>query len=416
MTLEDTVTTDPWGRVDDDGTVYVRTGEGERVVGSWQAGAPEEALAFFRRKYDALVTEVDLLEKRLRTTDLSASQALSSVEKLRTAVREANAVGDLDALSRRLDVLTEQAEKRRVEQKQAQEQARSEAREVKERIVAEAERVAAETTHWKSGGERMRQLIDEWKAAPRTDRPTEQALWKRMSAARNSFSKRRKAYFAGLDQQREQVRQDKERLVAEAESLTDSTDWGATAARYRDLMQQWKGSGRADRTSEDKLWSRFKAAQDRFFQARNAAFAERDAELRGNAEAKERLLEDARTELSEITGPRAARARLRDFQEAWEEAGPLPRDQRDRLEGAFRKLEDEVRRAEDREWQRTNPEARARAEATADRLRGAISQLEDDLDGAKRRGDDREIREAEEALAARRSWLEEAQRALDEMS
>ncbi|GAB3450887.1 DUF349 domain-containing protein [Streptomonospora sediminis] len=410
------MTTDPWGRVDDDGTVYVRTSEGERVVGSWQAGAPEEALAFFRRKYDSLVTEVDLLEKRLRTTDLSAAQALSSIDKLRTAVREANAVGDLDTLAGRLDTLTEQAEERKVEQKQAQDKARVEARETKERIVAEAERVAEETTHWKSGGERMRQLIDEWKAAPRTDRPTEQALWKRMSAARNAFSKRRKAYFAGLDQQREQVREEKERIVAEAESLTGSTDWGPTAGRYRDLMQQWKGSGRADRTSEDKLWGRFKAAQDRFFQARNAYFAERDAELRGNAEAKERILHDARQELAEITDPREARARLRGFQEAWEEAGQLPRDERDRLEGAFRKLEEDIRRAEDSEWQRTNPEGRARAESTAGMLRDSIAQLEDDLEAAKSRGNDRRVREVEEALTARRAWLDEAQKALDEMS
>ncbi|MFC3995756.1 DUF349 domain-containing protein [Nocardiopsis sediminis] len=410
------MTTDPWGRVDDDGTVYVRTSEGERVVGSWQAGAPEEALAFFRRKYDSLVTEVELLEKRLATTDLSAAQALSSVEKLRTAVREAHAVGDLDGLAHRLDALTERAEERKVEQKHAQEQARHEARDVKERIVAEAERVAEETTHWKSGGERMRQLIEEWKAAPRADRPTEQALWKRMSAARNAFSKRRKSYFAGLDQQREQVRDDKERIVAEAEELADSTDWGPTAGRYRDLMQQWKASGRADRASEDRLWARFKGAQDRFFQARNALFAERDAELRVNADAKEKILEDARRELPGIKDPREARARLRDYQEAWEDAGALPRDSRERLESAFRKVEEGVRKAEDHEWQRTNPEARARAEATIARLRDSIAQLEGDLEKARSRGDDRKVRDAEEALTARRSWLDEAVKALDEMS
>ena len=34
----------PWGRVDADGTVYVRTADGERVIGSWQAGSPEEAI------------------------------------------------------------------------------------------------------------------------------------------------------------------------------------------------------------------------------------------------------------------------------------------------------------------------------------------------------------------------------------
>ncbi|MDA2813740.1 DUF349 domain-containing protein [Nocardiopsis sp. RSe5-2] len=410
------MTTDPWGRVDDDGTVYVRTSEGERVVGSWQAGAPEEALAFFRRKYDALVTEVELLEKRLSTTDLSAGQALSSIDKLRTAVRDAAAVGDLDALMRRLDALTERAEQRKVEQKQAQEQARTEARDIKERIVAEAERVAEETTHWKSGGERMRQLIDEWKAAPRADRGTEQALWKRMSAARNAFSKRRKAYFAGLDQQREQVREVKEEIVAEAEALSGSTEWGPTSGRYRELMQRWKASGRADRASEDRLWARFKAAQDTFFQARNAVFAERDAELRVNAEAKEKILEEAKAELPGIADPREARARLREYQEAWEEAGPLPRDSRDRLEGAFRKIEEEVRRAEDKEWRRTNPEARARAQATVDQLRGSLEELQGRLDKARAAGDDRRVREAEEAMQARRSWLEEAEKALDEMS
>jgi hypothetical protein len=410
------VTTDPWGRVDDEGTVYVRTSEGERVVGSWQAGAPEEALTFFRRKYDSLVTEVELLENRLRNTDLSASAAMSNIDKLRDSVREANAVGDLESLMGRLDALAGRAEERKVEQKQAQEQARGQAREVKERIVAEAERVAAETTHWKSGGERMLQLIEEWKKAPRADRPTEQALWKRMSAARNSFSKRRKAYFASLDQERESVRVEKERIVVEAEALSGSTDWGATARAYRDLMQRWKRSGRADRASEDKLWARFKAAQDTFFDARNATFAERDAELRVNAEAKERILAEAQAEIPKISDPRRARARLRDFQDAWEEAGELPRDVRDQLEGAFRQIEDGVRRAEDAEWERSNPEARARARDTVAQLAAAIADLEAKLGKARDRGDERRVREYEDALEARRSWLAEAEKALDELS
>ncbi|ASU59514.1 MULTISPECIES: DUF349 domain-containing protein [Nocardiopsis] len=410
------MTTDPWGRVDDEGTVYVRTSEGERVVGSWQAGAPEEALTFFRRKYDSLVTEVELLENRLRNTDLSASAAMSNIDKLRDSVREANAVGDLESLMGRLDALAGRAEERKVEQKQAQEQARGQAREVKERIVAEAERVAVETTHWKSGGERMLQLIEEWKKAPRADRPTEQALWKRMSAARNSFSKRRKAYFASLDQERESVRAEKERIVVEAEALSGSTDWGATARAYRDLMQRWKRSGRADRASEDKLWARFKAAQDTFFDARNATFAERDAELRVNAEAKERILAEAQAEIPKISDPRRARARLRDFQDAWEEAGELPRDVRDQLEGAFRQIEDGVRRAEDAEWERSNPEARARARDTVAQLAAAIADLEAKLGKARDRGDERRVREYEDALEARRSWLAEAEKALDELS
>ena len=287
------MTSDPWGRVDENGTVYVKTAAGERTVGSWQAGAPEEALAYFRRKYDALVTEIDLLEQRIKTTDLSPAQAEHSIARLRESVTEAHAVGDLDGLSRRLDNLTGLLGKRREELKIARDQARIHAREVKERIVAEAERIAAEETHWKNGGDRLRQLVEEWKAAERIDRPTETALWKRLSSARNAFTKRRKAYFSHLEEEREHARLEKERLVAEAEALSGSTDWGPTAAAYRDLMRRWKAAGRAARDVEEDLWARFKGAQDTFFTARSAAFAERDAEFQENAAAKEKLLEEA---------------------------------------------------------------------------------------------------------------------------
>ncbi|AQZ70138.1 ATPase involved in DNA repair [[Actinomadura] parvosata subsp. kistnae] len=409
------MSTDPWGRVDDDGTVYVRTAEGERAVGSWQAGEPEEALAYFHRKYDELAGQVQLLEQRVRGTDLAPAQAEASITKLREAVSEAHAIGDLDALTRRLDGLTELVAQRREEVKAAREQARAEARAVKERIVAEAERIADETTHWKSGGERLRQLVEEWKAADRIDRVTEAALWKRLSAARTAFAKRRKAYFAGLDEQREGVRAEKERIVAEAEAIADSTDWGQTAAIYRELMQQWKNAGRASREAEDELWARFKAAQDQFFQARSAVFAERDASLAANAEVKEELLAEAEKILP-VTDVRTARAALRHILERWEAAGPVPREQRDRLEGGLRKVDEAVRKAEDAEWKRSNPEARARAQSTVDQLRTSIEQLEKRLSKAQAAGRAKDVKEAEEALIARRSWLAEAERTLTEFS
>ena len=56
-----------FGRIDDDGTVYVKTADGERAVGSWQAGTPEEGLAHFARRYEVISTEVALLEQRLRS-------------------------------------------------------------------------------------------------------------------------------------------------------------------------------------------------------------------------------------------------------------------------------------------------------------------------------------------------------------
>ena len=406
---------DPWGRVAEDGTVYVRTSDGEREIGSWQAGSPDEALAFFKRKFEALDTEITLLEQRMSSTDLSAGQAKATITKLTVAVTGAHAIGDLDGLISRLEALSGTLELRREEHKAAREQARTTAHEVKERIVAEAERLATEATHWKASGERMRQLLEEWKVAPRGDRTAEAALWKRLSAARNSFAKRRKAYFATLEEERESIRTRKEELVTRAEELSSSTDWGPTASAYRDLMRSWKQAGRADRTAEDELWSRFKTAQDAFFKARSDVLDAKDRQLREHVVIKEQLLTEAE-KLLPATDARAARATLRGILERWERAGAVPRDSQERLEGGLRKVEDALRKAEDSHWRRTNPEALSRARGTVEQIRSAISQLERQLAKAEANGDQRAQQQAKEALEARRSWLAEAERTLAELS
>ena len=383
-----TTANDPWGRVADDGTVFVRTAAGERVVGSWQAGSPDEALAFYRRKYTSLETEVTLLEQRISATDLSPGAARATIDRLLEAVATANAIGDLDSLQSRLEGLTGQVEGRREEVRAAREHARVEAKVIKERIVGEAEQIAAEATHWKISGERMRQLLEEWKAAPRADRAVETALWKRLSAARNAFAKRRKAYFAGLEDERELAKASKEKLVVEAEALATSTDWGQTAAAYRDLMRSWKAAGRAGRADEEDLWSRFKAAQDQFFAARSEVYSAKENELREHAAVKAALLEEANG-LLPAANVRATRTALRSIQERWEQAGPVPREAHDRLEQGLRRVEDAVRKAEDAQWRRSNPEALARAKGTVDQIRAAIASLEEQLAKAQQRGDTR---------------------------
>jgi hypothetical protein len=406
------VTSDPWGRVDEQGTVYVRTADGERVVGSWQAGSAEEALAYYRRKYDGLVVEVDLLEHRIRETDLAPKDAVAAIERVRESVRTAAAVGDLDGLLARVEGLTKLVEARREQARAARAKAAEEARAAKERIVAEAERISA-SGEWRAGGDRLRALLDEWKASPRLDRRTDDELWHRFSHARSQFTKRRRAHYADLEEQREQVRERKEKLVAEAESLASSRDWGPTAARFRELMREWRSAGRAQRDVDDALWERFRAAQDAFFAARNSQFAERDARLQDNLTRKMRLVAEAER-LLPVTNVRSARAALRSLQERWEAIGPVPRDQRSRLDARLAAVEQAVRAAEESQWRRSNPEARARAEATVAQLRTSIATLEEQAEAARRTGDERAAAQAEEAAAARREWLAEAERTLAE--
>lgn len=406
------MSSDPWGRVDETGTVYVRTADGEKVVGSWQAGSPEEALAYFERKYEGLVVEIGLLERRVQTTDLSAKDAQAAVGHLREQVDAHHSVGDLDALRARLDKLMETVEARREERKAQRARQSDEARTAKEALVAEAEELAR-SDQWRTAGERLRALVDTWKGLPRLDRKSDDELWHRFSHARSAFSKRRKTHFAQLDSQREEARRTKERLVAEAEALSGSADWGPTAARYRELMAEWKAAGRAQREYEDDLWNRFRGAQDVFFAARSALFAERDAEQAENLKLKEELAAEAE-KLLPIRDLRAARAAFRSINERWEAIGHVPRDARARVEGRMHMVDRAIQEAEEAEWRRTNPEARARAEGLTGQLQAAVDKLKGQVEQARAAGNNAKADKLEKELEGRQALLDQALKGLQE--
>ncbi|MEV6105452.1 DUF349 domain-containing protein [Streptomyces sp. NPDC051940] len=406
------MSSDPWGRVDESGTVYVRTADGERAVGSWQAGSPDEALAYFKRKYDGLVVEIGLLERRVQTTDLSAKDAMTAIEHLREQVTDAHAVGDLDSLGQRLDKLVASVDARREERRAAKARQSEEARSQKEALVAEAEELAA-SEQWRAAGERLRALVDTWKGLPRLDRKSDDELWHRFSHARSAFSKRRKAHFASLDAQREDARRRKEKLVQEAEALSSSREWGPTAARYRELMSEWKAAGRAQREAEDDLWNRFRGAQDVFFQARGEVFAERDTEQRENLTLKEELAAEAE-KLLPVGDLKGARASFRAINERWEAIGHVPRDARPKIEGRMHAVERAIQEAEDAEWRRTNPEARARAAGLTGQLQDAVDKLRTQIDAARAAGNDAKAEKLSRELEGRQALLDQALKGLHE--
>jgi Domain of Unknown Function (DUF349) len=403
------VTTSEWGRVADDGTVYVRTADGERPVGQYPEGTAEEALAFYAKRYDELAGSVHLLEQRVTAGVVAPDEATEAVKALRAQVGEAHAVGDLTALGGRLDalgpVISQQRQARRAERAEKAAAAKSE----KERLVGEAERLA-ESNDWRNGANRLRQLLDEWKALPRIDRASDDALWHRFSTARTAYTRRRKAHFAEQNEKREAARLVKQRLVTEAERLAKSREWGPTAGEYRDLMRQWKAAGPAPRDVEDELWGRFRGAQDIFFGARDEAMAAQDSEFAANAEAKEKLLVEAEG-LLPVTDVQAAKRAIRDLSERWDAIGKVPRDQIRPLEDRMRAVEQAIRGVEEEKWRRSDPEKSARADDMVAKLHEAIVKVENDLEKARAAGDQKKVAELEENLTARRAFLEMAQRA-----
>jgi hypothetical protein len=408
------VAEESWGRVADDGTVYVRTKDGERAVGQWPDANPEEALAFYTRRYDALAFEVELLEKRVEAGTVSPDDARAAVKKVTSAIDEAQAVGDLDGLHGRLESLAPLVAQQR-EKKKAERAAKvEEAREAKTMIATEAETIAA-GTDWRHGVTRLRELLDEWKALPRLDKSSDDELWHRFSSARTTYTRHRKQHFAELSSKRDEAAVVKERLAAEAEQLASSTDWGPTSGRFRDLMRQWKSAGPAPREVDDKLWSRFRTAQDTFFGARDAIQAEENVEQQTNLAAKEALLVEIEAILP-VRDAKVARDQLRDLLDRWDAIGKVPRDSMRAIDGRLRAVEQAVKSAEDEVWNRSNPEARARAEAAVKQLETVIADLESKAAKAQAAGNARKLAEARESIEARRAWLAEAQKALSDFS
>ncbi len=412
------MTTSDWGRVDDDGTVYVKTTDGERAVGQMPDATPEEALAFYTKRYENLALEVDLLHQRVLTGVLSPEEATSSVKLVREQLVDVHAVGDIAALVRKLDELGPVIATQRDARRAAKAQRVADARAEKERLAGEAEKIAS-GRDWRNGANRLRELLEEWKKLPRIDKAADDELWRRFSSARSAYTKARKSHFAEQDEKREGARVVKERLVAEAEALASSTDWGPTSGRYRDLMRDWKAAGPAPKAVDDELWRRFRGAQDTFFGARDAANAALDTEFAANALVKEELLVEAEAIAAQLEASgdlAAAKTAFRAVAEKWDEAGKVPRDRIKDLEGRMRAVEQVIRRAEDDQWRRTDPEKSARADDMVSKLEAAIAEAEAKLDAARARGDEKKVRELEENLEGRRSFLEMAKKASADFS
>ena len=410
-----------FGRVADDGTVYVRTSQGEKAVGSYPGKTAEEALSYFVRKFEVLAAEIALLAARIKSGAMVPSDAYTSVKKLREQVKEFNGVGDLDALAASVEQIEPLIEGHReaYEAKKATETAAKTARLAqivveKEKIVAEAEGLALSES-WKSTGDRLKVLLDEWKAAPRLDKKADADLWKRFSSSRNKFDKRRRTHFAALEATQSVVADAKKLIVEEAEKLATSTEWVPTAKRFKALMDLWKESGRGKKSDDAKLWSRFKAAQDQFFTAKNADLEKRDVTMAANLAKREELLTLIEAVLP-ISDVKEARKTLNEHLRTWEKIGMTHRDKRAAMDARVAKVESVIKETEADSWRKTDPAAKKRAEEVVAQLTESIANYEKAAAKFAASGNTKKSEEAAESATARRVWLAEAEKGLAELN
>jgi len=399
----------PWGRVDETGTVYVREATGERVVGEYPDGTAEEALAYFERKFVELAGQVTLLEQRAKR-GAPANDIAKAVATLSSTVAGANAVGNLAALQTRLEALggavSELTEKQSEEAKAAVTVALTE----RTALVVEAETLAAADpakAQWKQVTATLDDIFARWQKhqqeGPRLPKNDSNELWKRFRAARSTIDQHRKAFFAELDSTHKDARTRKQDLVAKAEALVPKGIDGIPS--YRSLLDEWKLAGRAGKKIDDALWAKFKAAGDLLYSAKSEVDAQDNVEFEANLALKLELLTEAEPLLNQTDRVKAKEALL-SVQRRWDAIGKVPRDKVKPIEDRLRKVETAVRKLDEDHWQRSNPEKQARSQGLASQLNDAIARLEEELADAKAKGDAKKVAAAEEALNARKIWLD----------
>ncbi|KAB8286619.1 DUF349 domain-containing protein [Bifidobacterium avesanii] len=373
-----------FGRVDDNGTVFVKEGETEREVGQFPDATKEEALTLYARRYMELKAKLDVLENRLKAANIKPREIDESLKTLGQEVAEPPVVGDIAALKAQFEALKAEGAAKKAAISEARKAAVAKALAERTKIVEKAEALAAsldEKTNWRSTADKFRSLFDQWQQHQRTsvriDRADADALWKRFSAARTTFNQGRRKWAQERDLEQSQARSAKEAIIKEAEELKDSTAWGETSRKFSELMDRWKKAGRAGHNEDDALWARFREAADAFFNARQADRDQISTSEHENLTKKEALLAKAEALLPVKTEAEAKKAReaLGAIQDEWDQIGYVPRDAVHRIESRLDAVDKQIKAVEDAAWKKSDPESDARKSSFEEQLNAQLAEL-----------------------------------------
>lgn len=374
-----------FGRVDDNGTVFVKDGDEEREVGQFPDASKEEALALYARRFLDLKAKLDLFATRLQSTSIKPREIDESISSLEEETKQPAVVGDIQALRDEFESLKEQGAAKKAEIAKARKEAVAKAVEERTAIVEKAENLAAslnDSTNWRSTADKFRSLFDQWQQhqrnSARIDKAEADALWKRFSSARTTFNQARRKWVQARDNERSAAKQAKEAIIAEANEIKNSTAWGETSRKFNELMDRWKKAGRAGHSEDDDLWAKFREAADVFFNARQADRDQISSSEKENLAKKEELLKKAEALLpvADEEAAKQARQALSSIQEEWDQIGYVPREDMRRIEGRLDAVDTQIKAVEEAAWKQSDPEADARKSSFEEQLSAQLAELD----------------------------------------
>ena len=234
----------------------------------------------------------------------------------------------------------------------------------KQNLIAEA-LTLQKSTEWKATSQRMKVMMDEWKAIGNAGTENDR-LWEQFTSARQAFYDNRERHFQKVGQEREQHRQQKESLIQEANRVAYSTDWRATNDIMDDLLNRWKRVGSAGKDYDDRLWNAFQEARNIYYDRRKADRAEKDRVYASRRQQKNSLISEARGHIGDYSPSTAAR--MKQLSNEWKAIGSCGKESDDILWQQFRAAQDSY-------WSSKKENSRAKTEAAIERRRERISHL-----------------------------------------
>lgn len=386
-----------FGRVDADGTVWVKDGDW-RSVGQVVDVPADEALAFYVTRFTELASQVTLLEQRSKA-GASARDLLAAIEKLVVSLTDAHAVGDLSALRLRVGVVAESISGLKEKQDAENKEASAQSLERRTAIVERVEAIAAQingSIHWRNAQKEIGELFDSWKEEQklpyRVPKKAADELWSRFRAARQTFDRAQRAFFQTKQTADKEAKSIKTSLCEKAEALNVKGADGI--GQYRALLEEWKKAPRAARALDNQLWDRFKAAGDALYSAGSAEWS-------ANSEAKTALLAQYQHLLSEKDADVAKRG-FRELRTKWDLLGNVAKADERKINDGLRAIERHVRALETDHLERTNPAKVALREGFAAQVEASIALLEEKVAGVSNA---EEMARIQSEIASKREWL-----------
>lgn len=192
---------------------------------------------------------------------------------------------------------------------------------------------------WTDATNEVNEYFKLWRGVGRVPNKVNEEIWNRFKSQLDLFYENKKVFYDKIREEQQNNYNKKLNLVLQAENLSTSTDWKSTTRELIDLQKEWKTIGPVPRKHNEKIWKRFRAACDKFFDAKQAYYKQKTGSEEENLALKNELLKEL-TELKDNLKNPDSFEKLKDIQRRWMEIGFVPIKQKDKIQSQYKQLLD----------------------------------------------------------------------------